>query len=44
MFMTQTSLGIPKVLLVADLGPSACKFFYRVGESATMLLWIGAEI
>ena len=42
--MIRTSLRIPKVLLVADLGSSASKFFYRVGESTSTPLWMGAEV
>ena len=42
--MTRTSLRIPEVLLVADLGSSASKFFYRVGESSMTPLWMGAEV
>ncbi len=34
----------PTVLMVADLGSSASKVFYRVGGGATLALWMGAEV
>jgi hypothetical protein len=42
--MTRLLSGKSKVLLVGDLGSSASKFFYRVGQGSVHPLWMGAEV